>query len=157
MAAFHPTEPSPTEVANGRSGGMSCHRHRLNRSAAERLGRDNSLSRIVRAMVQREQPRKNRRQRDGTGKIPAATAPFENSRMKRRRWQRCSGARLPTTATRSAASRHAAGHAHVGSDAGDTAECASYANQESHKSRKRVSRRGALLLSAGKPGRPARW
>jgi hypothetical protein len=41
----------------------------------------------------------------------------------------------------------------VRSDPGDTAECASYASQQSHGSRKRVSRRGALLPSAGRSGK----
>jgi len=36
MAAIHPIDPFPTDVANGRYGGMSCHRHRGNRAAAER-------------------------------------------------------------------------------------------------------------------------
>ena len=44
----------------------------------------------------------------------------------------------------------------VRSDPGDTAECASYASQQSHGSRKRVSRRGALLPSAGRSGKPPR-
>ena len=41
--------------------------------------------------------------------------------------------------------QHHISGARVGSEAGDTAECASYANQESHGSRKRVSRRGTLF------------
>src|SRR6516165_2084734 len=83
MSAIHPTQPIPTDVANGSYGGMGCHCHRRTRAAAERIGRVKPGQQSQpNSLAAASATRAASRRRDATGKIRAANAPLENRNCK---------------------------------------------------------------------------